>query len=64
MTQRIISPNSMNHADAAPIAGGKGANLLRLVEAGAEVPPFVIVSSRCFDAFVAGFRAEFDAAVR
>lgn len=64
MTLRIITPNSMSPADAAPIAGGKGANLLRLVAAGAEVPPFVIVSSRCFDAFIKDFRSEFDGVVR
>ncbi len=64
MSDRIITPNSMSAAEAAQIAGGKGANLLRLVASGAEVPPFVIVSSRCFDAFIAGFREEFDAAVK
>ncbi|HQG29980.1 MAG TPA: PEP/pyruvate-binding domain-containing protein, partial [Candidatus Ozemobacteraceae bacterium] len=64
MTHRIITPNSMTPAEAAPITGGKGANLLRLVAAGAEVPPFVIVSSNCFDAFIREFRAEFDEVVR
>ncbi len=59
MKELIITARSMSAEQAAPMVGGKGANLLRLVEAQADVPPFIILTSRCFDEFVGSFGGEF-----
>ncbi len=63
MAHTIIAAREVPAQEVMGIVGGKGGNLLRLTEAGVDVPPFVILASPCFDAFIGSFRAEFDRAV-
>jgi len=43
-----------------PLVGGKGGNLLKLTQAGADVPAFAVLTRECFDEFIASFRDEFN----
>ncbi|NLI76004.1 MAG: phosphoenolpyruvate synthase [Candidatus Riflebacteria bacterium] len=63
MAFKIIAVREVPSQEVLSIVGGKGGNLLRLTEAGADVPPFIVLASPCFDAFIASFQAEFDRAV-
>ena len=56
----IVSCANRNFAEILPLVGGKGGNLLKLTEAGADVPAFAILSKHCFDEFIDSFRSEFD----
>lgn len=56
----IVAGNNPDFARSLPVVGGKGGNLLKLVEAGADVPAFVILTKKCFEEFINSFRAEFD----
>ncbi|MBF0499778.1 MAG: hypothetical protein HQM09_06580 [Candidatus Riflebacteria bacterium] len=61
--EKIILPGKPNFADVLSLAGGKGYNLLKLTQAGVNVPPFAILSSLCFQEFLESFRTEFDSLV-
>jgi pyruvate,water dikinase len=61
--ERIITLSSGSSENVLAIVGGKGGNLLKLSEKGAEVPPFVVLSSHCFEAFLSSFQAAFRAQV-
>jgi pyruvate,water dikinase len=56
----IVSCENRNFSETLPLVGGKGGNLLRLTEAGAEVPAFVVLTRKCFDEFVKSFKKEFE----
>jgi len=55
----IVSCANRNFAEVLPLVGGKGGNLLKLTEAGADVPAFTILTRQCFDDFIDSFRDEF-----
>lgn len=55
----IVSCANRNFAEVLPLVGGKGGNLLKLTEAGADVPAFAILTRQCFDDFIDSFRDEF-----
>lgn len=63
MIKRIISSQETDQEHIAA-AGGKGGNLIKLVSHGANVPPFVVLTSRCFEEFVASFSAAFQTEVK
>jgi pyruvate,water dikinase len=56
----IVSCQNRDFSATLPLVGGKGGNLLRLTEAGAEVPAFVVLTKKCFDEFIESFKKEFD----
>lgn len=55
----IVSYENTSDSKVMPLVGGKGANLLRLIKAGAEVPAFMILTKNCFDEFIDSFKKEF-----
>ncbi|HQB84199.1 MAG TPA: PEP/pyruvate-binding domain-containing protein, partial [Candidatus Rifleibacterium sp.] len=55
----IVSCANRNFAEVLPLVGGKGGNLLKLTEAGADVPAFAVLTRQCFDDFIDSFRDEF-----
>jgi len=55
----IVSCANRNFAEVLPLVGGKGGNLLKLTEAGADVPAFAVLTRHCFDDFIDSFRDEF-----
>lgn len=56
----IVSCENRNFSETLPLVGGKGGNLLKLTEAGADVPAFVVLSKNCFDEFIKTFKKDFD----
>ncbi|MBU1107293.1 MAG: hypothetical protein KKB51_11540 [Candidatus Riflebacteria bacterium] len=56
----IVTNENRNFDQVLPLVGGKGGNLLKLTEAGADVPAFVVLKNNCFDEFIGSFRAEFN----
>ncbi|GAB4281270.1 MAG: phosphoenolpyruvate synthase [Candidatus Rifleibacteriota bacterium] len=56
----IVSCADRNFSETLPLVGGKGGNLLKLIEAGADVPAFVILTHHCFDEFIKSFKSEFE----
>ncbi len=56
----IVTSENRNFGTVLPLVGGKGGNLLKLTEAGADVPAFAVLTRNCFDEFIASFRKEFD----
>lgn len=56
----IVSCANRNFAEVMPLVGGKGGNLLKLTEAGADVPAFAVLTRNCFDEFIDSFRDEFN----
>jgi len=60
---KIVAVREVPSVEVMAVVGGKGGNLIRLTEAGADVPPFVVLASPCFDDFVLSFKADFDPAV-
>lgn len=56
----IVSCQNRNFNETLPLVGGKGGNLLRLMDAGAEVPAFVVLTRNCFDEFIKSFKNEFE----
>jgi pyruvate,water dikinase len=60
----IVSCQNRNFDEILPLVGGKGGNLLRLTEAGAEVPAFVVLTRKCFDEFIKSFKKDFDKHVK
>ncbi|HPT46194.1 MAG TPA: PEP/pyruvate-binding domain-containing protein, partial [Candidatus Rifleibacterium sp.] len=56
----IVSCANRNFAEVMPLVGGKGGNLLKLTQAGADVPAFAVLTRECFDEFIASFRDEFN----
>lgn len=60
----IVSCQNRSFNETLPLVGGKGGNLLRLMEAGAEVPAFIVLTRNCFDEFINSFKNEFDRLVK
>ncbi len=60
----IVSCANRNFAEVLPLVGGKGGNLLKLTEAGADVPAFAVLTRECFDEFIASFKDEFKAKLK
>lgn len=56
----IVTSENRNFNEVLPLVGGKGGNLLKLTEAGADVPAFAVLSKNCFDEFINSFRGEFN----
>ena len=44
----IVTNENRNFDQVLPLVGGKGGNLLKLTEAGADVPAFVVLKKECF----------------
>ncbi|MDD3147226.1 MAG: PEP/pyruvate-binding domain-containing protein [Candidatus Riflebacteria bacterium] len=60
----IVSCANRNFAEVLPLVGGKGGNLLKLTQAGADVPAFAVLTRDCFDEFISSFRDEFNARLK
>lgn len=56
----LITSNEQNIESVVEYAGGKGTNLIRLKNAGAVVPDFFILSSKCFEDFTQSFKSEYE----
>ncbi|MFZ2959512.1 MAG: PEP/pyruvate-binding domain-containing protein [Candidatus Ozemobacteraceae bacterium] len=52
MSSRIIGCQERPEPRELASTGGKGGNLLKLTAGGARVPPFIVLTSRCFDEFL------------
>lgn len=55
----IVTSENRNFSEVLPLVGGKGGNLLKLTDAGADVPAFAVLTKNCFDEFINSFRDEF-----
>ncbi len=60
----IVTLKNRNGSGDIAKVGGKGMNLFALTDFGCNVPPFVVVSTECFSAFVKGLGKKFDDAVK
>ncbi|HNY10837.1 MAG TPA: PEP/pyruvate-binding domain-containing protein [Candidatus Wallbacteria bacterium] len=60
----IVTLKNRNGSGDIDQVGGKGMNLFALADFGCNVPPFVVVSTGCFSAFVKGLGKKFDDAVK
>lgn len=59
----IVTFKNPSGADSVNAVGGKAMNLFNLAKRGCVVPPFIALSTACFDGFVGSIEKDFNAAV-